>query len=108
MSTPRERLAAQQSEFLRAVLADGPVPEGFDAAALRVEAGALVAKRGRVVAMIDPETAERCGDDFPALFAEYARGNPRREGSRAREDAAAFAAWVEARRPARRRWWRRR
>ncbi|EWC61685.1 hypothetical protein UO65_3043 [Actinokineospora spheciospongiae] len=100
----RERLAARQAELLAALLADGPAPAGFDAEALRVEADALLAKRRRVVALIDPEVAESCGEDFAPLFAEYARGNPRRDGSRAREDAAAFAAWVEARRP-KRRWW---
>ena len=33
----RERLAAAQAELLRALLADGAVPEGFDADRVRVE-----------------------------------------------------------------------
>ncbi|WP_424185248.1 hypothetical protein ACOBQX_25630 [Actinokineospora sp. G85] len=106
MTDARERLAAQQSALLHALLADGPAPPGFDEAALRVEADALLAKRRRVVAMIVPEVVEACGAEFAARFAEYARGNPRRVGSRAREDAAAFAAFVAGRK--RRWWWRRR
>ncbi|WP_156754338.1 hypothetical protein [Actinokineospora pegani] len=105
MTGARERLAAQQSALLHALLAGGPAPAGFDEAALRVEADALLAKRRRVVATITPETAQACGAEFAALFAEYARANPRRAGSRAREDAAAFTAFIAARE---RRWWRRR
>ncbi|GAA2668814.1 MULTISPECIES: hypothetical protein [Actinosynnema] len=111
----RERLAAAQGELLRALLADGPAPGGFDAERLRVEARSLLNKRRSVVASIRPDVAGELGERFRPLFAEYARGNPRRDGSRMREDAAAFAEWAAARgelaalrasRSERRRWWR--
>nr|WP_175482724.1 hypothetical protein [Actinokineospora iranica] len=105
----RARLAARQADLLRALLADGPPPAGFDPAAVAVEAAALLAKRRRVVAHLAPDVAGDLGERFAPLFDEYARANPRRTGSRAREDAAAFERWLtdrgnlaEPRRP----WWR--
>ncbi|GLZ38960.1 hypothetical protein [Actinokineospora sp. NBRC 105648] len=107
--TARDRLADKQAELLRALLAGGPAPAGFDQRALDVEATALLAKRRRVVAQIAPEAAGDLGDRFVPLFDEYARAHPRRDGSRAREDAAAFGEWLVARGETaapRRRWWR--
>ncbi|GAA3038508.1 hypothetical protein [Actinokineospora globicatena] len=106
----REEVAAAQGELLRSLLAGGSPPAGFDPGAIRVEAAALLGKRRRIVREIDPGTAEELGDRFAELFAEYALANPRRDGSRFREDAVAFAAWATERghlRRARRRWWRR-
>ncbi|RLK61644.1 hypothetical protein [Actinokineospora cianjurensis] len=105
----REDVAAAQGALLRAVLAGADVPPGFDAEVVRVEAAALLGKRRRIVRDIDPETAGALGERFAELFADYARGNPRRSGSRFREDAAAFAEWAveHGHLPrARRRWWR--
>ncbi|PPK64683.1 hypothetical protein V5P93_005927 [Actinokineospora auranticolor] len=107
----RAELAAAQAELLRAVLAGGPVPDGFDAAAVRVEAAALLAKRRRIVAQLAPGVAEEVGDRYAELFAAYAAGNPRVTGSRFREDAAAFETWLvergEIEAPKRKRWWKR-
>lgn len=97
MTDPREALAREQARLLRALLAEGPPPEGFDPAALRVEAAALLAKRRRVVAQLDPETAAELESGYAPLFDEYARENPRRVDSRARDDAVAFRAWLVAR-----------
>jgi hypothetical protein len=107
----RERLARAQAALLRAVLAEGPAPAGFDAVRLRALADALRAKRRRVVAGLDPELPARLGDRFAPLFDEYARENPRRDGGTSREDAATFARWLTERDElpqTRRRWWRRR
>ena len=91
---PRERLAQAQSELLAALLAGGPPPTGFDERLLRVEARSLLAKRRGIVAMLNPEMVDELGDRFRPLFDEYALTHPRTSGSRAREDAAAFATWA--------------
>ncbi|GDY32952.1 hypothetical protein [Gandjariella thermophila] len=107
-------LAARQQALLTALLAGGPVPAGFDPARLRAQADALRAKRRRVVAALRPDLPHLLGEEFPARFDEYARANPRRTGTGAADDAAAFAAWLAARgllaarHARRRRWWRRR
>jgi hypothetical protein len=106
----RERLAARQAELLRALLAGGQPPPGFDPQRLRVEADALLAKRKRVVAALRPDVADALGARFGPLFTAYARARPRRDGIRGRADAAAFAAWLTERgelKPARRRLGRR-
>jgi hypothetical protein len=90
----RDRLAEAQGELLRALLADGPVPTGFDSERLRVEADALLAKRRRVVAMLQPDACAELDDRFIPLFNEYARAHPRATGSRAREDGQAFVEWL--------------
>lgn len=107
----RERLAEAQAALLRAVLADGPAPPGFDEQHLRAQADALRAKRRRVVAGLQPDLLARLGDRFAPLFDDYAHANPRRDGDSAGEDAAAFTRWLTERDhlgSARRRWWRRR
>ncbi|WP_199443909.1 hypothetical protein [Umezawaea beigongshangensis] len=106
----RERLAAAQAGLLRALLAGGDVPEGFDPQRIAVEARALLAKRRGIVAMLRPDVADELGERFRPLFDAYATAHPREAGSRARQDAAAFAEWAEERgelTPPRRRWWRR-
>ena len=93
LSTPRERLAAQQAGLLNALLGNGPVPPGFDEQRLDVERRALLSKRRGIVRMLGPDVADELGDRFRQLFDAYAVEHPRRAGSRAREDAAAFAEW---------------
>jgi hypothetical protein len=95
-SAARERLAAAQAELLNALLANGPAPAGFDEQRLDVERRALLSNRRGVVRMLGPAVADELGDRFRPLFDAYALENPRRAGSRAREDAAAFAEWCRA------------
>ncbi|WP_020671914.1 hypothetical protein [Amycolatopsis nigrescens] len=107
----RERLAAQQAELLRALLAGGSAPAGFDQDRLRTEVQALRAKRRSVVGYLRPDLPDALGDRYRALFDAYAAGHPRAEGTRARQDADAFAEWLVERgelpRPRRRfPWWR--
>ncbi|MDQ2588649.1 hypothetical protein [Saccharothrix yanglingensis] len=90
----RERLGAAQAELLRALLADGAAPAGFDERMVRAEKRALLNKRRGIVGSLRPDVAAELGERFRPLFDEYAAGNPRRAGSRFREDAAAFAAWA--------------
>ncbi|GGP73250.1 hypothetical protein [Saccharothrix coeruleofusca] len=108
----RDRLAAAQAELLRALLAGGEPPAGFDRDRLRIEARALLNKRRGIVAALRPDLVEALGERFRPLFDDYARAHPRREGTRMRQDAAAFAEWAAARGelepPRKRRWWQRR
>ncbi|SDM68085.1 hypothetical protein SAMN04488074_12542 [Lentzea albidocapillata subsp. violacea] len=96
LSSARERLAARQAELLNALLANGPAPTGFDEQRLGVERRALLSKRRGIVRMLGPEVADELGDRFRLLFDAYAAEYPRRAGSRAREDAAAFEEWCRA------------
>jgi hypothetical protein len=96
VSAARERLATQQAELLNALLGNGPAPAGFDEQRLAVERRALLSKRRGIVRMLGPAVADELGDRFRPLFDAYAVEHPRRAGSRAREDAAAFAEWCRA------------
>lgn len=103
----RDRLAAQQAELLRALLAGAPTPTGFDDDRIRVQAQALLAKRSRVTWHLRPDLADELGDRFTPLFAEYAAGHPKSTDIRARQDAEQFGLWLVARghlAPPRRPW----
>ncbi|MEU7481267.1 hypothetical protein AB0A63_35195 [Lentzea sp. NPDC042327] len=97
---------------MNALLTGTPAPAGFDERRIEVERRALLAKRRGIVRMLGPEVAHELGDRFRPLFDRYALANPRKAGSRAREDAAAFADWLRAagelQAPPRSRWkfWR--
>ena len=98
MTTPeRERLAAAQAELLRALVAGGTVPGGFPRDRVTAQAEALVAKRQRIVVKLRPELAAELGNRLTPLFREYASQHPRRTGTTATADAAAFYEWLVAR-----------
>ncbi|GGO54475.1 hypothetical protein GCM10012287_43500 [Streptomyces daqingensis] len=89
-SAARERLARAQTALLAALVADGPVPDGFDAERLAVQRRALIGKRADVVAKVAPELPEILGEKtFRTEFAAYARGRPMEGGYR--RDALDFA-----------------
>ena len=94
MSSPRERLAEQQAELLKALLAGGDAPAGFDADRLRIEADVLRNKQSRLAAYLRPDLAEALGERFAALFREYATSHPKTDAIRARAYADAFGAWL--------------
>lgn len=107
----RDRLAAAQTELLRALLADGAVPPGFDEDRVRIEKRALRNKRRGIVEMLRPDVADELGERFRPLFDAYARTHPKEDGTRFREDAARFADWAvaqgELKPPKKKRWWQR-
>ncbi len=108
MSTPRERLAEQQAELLKALLAGGAAPAGFDADRLRVEATVLRNKQSRLIAYLRPDLAEALGERFAASFREYATSHPKTDAIRARAYADAFGEWAAAKGDVpkrRKRWW---
>ena len=109
----RERLAHAQAELLGALVAGAPVPPGFDAERVRVQADALVAKRREVACLVAPGLASTVGPRFRELFDAYARVAPKPAGG-ARADVEAFVESLPADvrtsvvPGARRWWWRRR
>lgn len=108
----RDRLAARQAELMRALLADGPVPPGFEPEWMRVQMQALRAKRLRMVVVHRPDLPTALGSRLRPLFDAYAQAHPRQTGTGARRDAEAFVGWLvrcgELARPRRWPWARRR
>ncbi|MGW1776044.1 DUF692 domain-containing protein [Streptomyces sp. NPDC002104] len=110
----RTRVGIGQAALLSALVAGTPVPEGFDRQRVRVQARALAAKRGGVVAKVAPELPGMLGGEGPYLeaFLRYARHRPMTGGYR--RDALDFAEHLLVRDlpadPAARRrltlWWR--
>ncbi|HEY8371280.1 MAG TPA: hypothetical protein VIL00_00915 [Pseudonocardiaceae bacterium] len=92
----RERLASRQAELVRALLAGGPVPPGFDPRRVRIEAAALRNKRRRIAERLRPDLADALGNRFVELFDRWAVEHPRRTGVSFHEDLEAFAVWLVA------------
>jgi hypothetical protein len=88
----RDELGARQASLVAALVAGTAVPAGVDAERVRIQAAALLRKRGRDVARTRPELAAALGKSFGAAFADYARRLPREGGSA--DDAAAFARYL--------------
>ena len=108
--TTRDELAARQLALVRALLTDGPVPAGFDARRVGVEAAALRSKRRTIAANLRPDLADRLDDRFGPLFDTWARDHPKPVELSFRADLDRFETWLydegHLERP-RRRWWRR-
>ena len=85
----RDELAARQAALVAALVGGAGVPAGLDAGRVRIQAAALLRKRGRLVALAAPELAAALGTGFAPAFAAYATGRPARGGSA--DDAAEFA-----------------
>ncbi len=80
LDAARARLARAQHGLLSALVEGTPPPPGFDPAQLRVQRGALLAKRASVVAKVAPGPAEILGDRYRPLYLDYARGRPMEHG----------------------------
>jgi hypothetical protein len=98
LAVARARLARRQTALMAALVAGGPVPEGFDPAQVATQARGLLAKRRDTTARVAPEPARILGADWRPLFERYARQGPQRGGYRA--DAREFAVWALAAEPA--------
>ena len=88
----RDELGVRQASLVAALVAGAAVPSGVDAERVRIQAEALLRKRGRGVAHAKPELAATLGTSFGAAFADYARGLPQKGCSA--DDAAAFARYL--------------
>jgi hypothetical protein len=108
--TGRDDLAARQFALVRALLADGPVPAGFDAHRVGVEAAALRSKRRSIASHLRPDLADLLEDRFGPLFDTWARDHPKPVELSFRADLDRFETWLydegHLARP-RRRWFRR-
>jgi hypothetical protein len=85
------RLAAEQAALVRALVAGGPVPEGFEPDRVRATAAALARKRAREVARAWPVLAADLGEVFTDRFVAFAAGRPPPATGGAMADGLAFA-----------------
>ncbi len=97
--TARERLARAQTELVRALVAQGPIPAGFDEARVRAAARSLVNKRRQTLARIWPSLAKAVGDSYAKEFTRYAEGQPLPPCASPRADGRAFLQWFEMQGP---------
>ncbi|WP_338892745.1 hypothetical protein [Rhodococcus sovatensis] len=99
-------LGSRQSELVRALVAGGPLPIGFDSDALSVASTALVRKRAGAVARHLPIEASMLGDRFGSLFVTWERSHPRSNSAQEAREFLDYLYSIDALpRPARR-WWR--
>jgi hypothetical protein len=94
--TAREDLAARQLALVRALLAGGPIPAGFDTHRVGVEAVALRSKRRAVAARLRGDLADRLGERFGPLFDMWAIEHPKPADLSFRADLARFESWLTA------------
>ena len=69
-------LGARQAALVAALVADGPVPDGFDPQRLAVARRAMVRKRAAEAAAAWPLLAASLGPDWGATFAASVAGRP--------------------------------
>ena len=87
-----ESLAARQLALVSALVAGAAAPAGMDQERVNVQAQALLRKRARSVARLQPDVAARLGDGFWPAFEQYAAQSAPPAGSAA--DARAFAKYI--------------
>lgn len=97
--TARQLLVKQQADLVRALVARGPVPAGFDAQRVQAAARSLVNKRRQSVARAWPKLVEAVGATFVAAFTQYAEANPLPACANAFADGRAFLRWLDACQP---------
>lgn len=83
-----DALAERQAALVRALVAGGPVPDGFDTDSVVAAARALLHKRADEVARRFPLLAHAGGEDFTARFIAWAADRPKTSTA---SDATAFA-----------------
>ena len=88
MSTLGER----QEALIRALVAGGELPEGFDKDGAAVVSAALLRKRAGEVAHHLPVVRHTLGDRYLQLFTAWAGGRPK---TSSRSDAQAFVAHLQ-------------
>lgn len=71
-------LAAAQEALVLAMTSGGPVPDGFDAGAVRAAARGILLKRAGEVARAWPALAASYGVSWQAAFTGWAAGRPTR------------------------------
>lgn len=79
---------------MKALVGEGPVPEGFDTDRLKMNAHSLSSKRLRSVKSSWPALAEHLGEDFDRLFKDFARTQSSPEFGGPMVDGRAFVDWL--------------
>ncbi|MBM3993803.1 MAG: hypothetical protein FJ303_06575 [Planctomycetes bacterium] len=95
----RQRVAQAQADLMRALVANGPIPAGFDDSRVRIAARSLVNKRRNALARIWPRLPTILGDKYIELFNAYAMANPMPECAIPKADGRAFLRWLESQKP---------
>jgi hypothetical protein len=95
----RERLGRLQAELVRALVAQGPTPPGFDEKRLRAAAHSLVSKRREALERAWPSLTESLRDSFVEKFTNYAEAEPLPACAVPLADGRAFLRWLDARAP---------
>src|SRR4051812_37222563 len=90
----RDKLAAEQAAFLRAMHGHADAPAGFDARQVQLAATSLLNKRSKAAANAWPELKKWLGARWQASFEAYASQQPLPEDADGRTDGYAFARWV--------------
>lgn len=90
----RDELAARQRSLVAALVAGAAPPPGVDPGRVRVQATALLRKRGRTVARAQPELAATLGPAFGEAFAEYVHSRPWWMPDSTAADAREFARYL--------------
>ena len=98
-SAARERLAKAQTDLVRALVAQGPIPAGFDEKLVRVAARSLVNKRRQQTARSWPNLVKIIGDKYPELFTKYAQSHPLPACASPSGDGREFLRWMESQGP---------
>lgn len=88
MTAHPETLGRQQEQLVRALVEGGPIPPGFDHAAVRATASALLRKRAGIVADQYPWLSQACWPDFTDRFSAWADSRPKTSTI---DDARGFA-----------------
>jgi len=95
----RQKLAATQAELVRALVARGPIPAGFDENRLRITARSLISKRRQALAQIWPTIVRGIGTPFVERFTTYAAEHPLPLSANTLADGRAFLAWLDGQQP---------
>ncbi len=90
----REALRKRQSQLLRALVAEGPVPEGYDPQRMQLAAASLANKRAREVAQSWAAMVAEL-PDYARLFRTYAALYVRPPGGSPVWDGYRFAHWLQ-------------
>lgn len=94
MASGRGELAARQASLVAALVTGATAPAGVDPDRVRVQAAALLRKRGRAVARAQPELAGALGPAFGEAFEEYVRSRTGRTLDCTATDAREFARYL--------------
>src|SRR5271155_3374517 len=97
--TPRQRLTEAQAQLVRALVAQGPTPAGFDEDRVRAAARSLVNKRRQAVARVWPKLAEILGSAYNESFTRYAAVQPLPGCAAPLADGRAFLRWLDGQKP---------